>query len=325
MRSLYASQYLVPAEMSWKRFEEKERQRIRPDISSSVTVGTDLRTIWAGATEGQPTRNFFQMQGDLYLEFAADDRFAANLNVDQTGSTEIYGIGWLLPWSGYVKAGRFVPAFGWRFADHNLFTREELGFDQPFNTDAGIEFGVRPGGVAIHAAILNGEPGSNPGWDQNRDVAWLGNALWQFQLASVGVGLGGSFYYNRNEPSATGGDPRTQGSSYGYLNWRRWSWLWEVDASRLGDGMGATTKLVTTHEVGVQLGPGIDVLATYNYADPNLDGKTGRQARYGVGFALRPVPCVDMQAMLNAYRFDEGSEVAGEEFLRGEVQVHLFY
>jgi hypothetical protein len=179
--------------------------------------------------------------------------------------------------------------------------------------------------VAIHAAISNGEPGSNPGWDRNRDVAWLGDALWQFRLASLGVGLGGSFIYNRNAPSGSGGVSRTQGGSYGYLNWRRWSWLWEVDASRLGDEASAITKLVTTHEVCVQLGAGFDILASYNYADPNIDQQTGTRSRYGLGFALRPVPFVDLQAALNAYRFDAGAEVSDDDFMRGEVQVHFFY
>jgi len=82
--------------------------------------------------------------------------------------------------------------------------------------------------------------------------------------------------------------------------------------------MGATTKLVTTHEVGVQLGPGS------TSRDLQLRGSEPRwrdwqQARYGVGFAcgrfLRG-HASDAQR----YRFDEGAEVAGEEFLRGEFR-----
>ena len=57
--------------------------------------------------------------------------FLARLRVDHVGSLEAYGLAWILPWSGYVKVGRFVPVFGWKFDDHNMFNREELWFDEP--------------------------------------------------------------------------------------------------------------------------------------------------------------------------------------------------
>jgi len=326
LRSLYASQFLVPAEMSMKKYDAEQLQRIHPDVSSSITVGTDVRTIWVGVNDAHPTHNFFQMQGDLYAAFAADEHFSATVDIDQTGSTEIYGIGWILPLNGYVKMGRFTPVFGWKFADHNMFNREELGFDQPYNTDAGIECGIRPPHLAVHASILNGEPGSNTRWDRNRDVAWIGDALWQFHVSQCGGGLGGSIYYNRNEPTVEGGGRRTQGGPYGYLNWHRVSWLWEVDASRLRvPGVRVTTKLVTSHEVSLQIGPGIDLLATYNYVDPNLDLQSGTRSRFGLGIEVRPVPFVGLEATLNAYRIDEGLDVPGSDFVRGEVQAHFFY
>jgi hypothetical protein len=326
LRSLYASQYLVPTEMSMQKYDAAQLQRIHPDLSPSITVGTDIRTIWVGANDSQPTHNFFQMQGDLYVGFAADEHFAASLDVDQTGSTEIYGIGWILPCNGYVKAGRFTPAFGWKFADHNMFNREQLGFDQPFDTDAGLEFGIRPAHLALHAAVLNGEPGSNTLWDRNRDVAWLGDALWQFHVATCGAGLGSSIYYNRNEPAVDGSGQRTKGAAYGYFNWSRVSWLWEVDGSRLlVPAVSSVTMLVTTHEVSLQLGPGVDVVATYNYVDPNLDLQSGTRSRYGLGVVLRPAPFAGLEAFVNAYRIDAGPDVAGADFVRGEVQAHLFY
>jgi hypothetical protein len=326
LRSLYASQYLVPTEMVIKPFTQEQIARIHPDVSPSVTVGTDLRTIHFWANIDRPEKNFFQMQGDLYLSFAVDDRFSANLDIDQTGSTEIYGLGWILPWSGYVKIGRFTPVFGWKFADHNMFTREELWFDQPYNTDAGVEIGFYPKHFAVWGSLLNGEPGSNTRFDQNKEFAAVGGALARFHVWEVGVGLGGSIWYNPKEPQGARDGERTAGGPYGYLNWHRLSWLWEVDASRLTiPDVSSKTKLVTSHEVSLQVQPGFDVLGTYNYVDPDLDLQTGIRQRYGLGFEVLPVPFVEIQAAVNWFESQEGLDVTEPDFTRTEVQLHLFY
>lgn len=326
LRSLYASQYLVPNEMVLKRYPPERIERIHPDISPSVTIGTDMRTAHFWTSEKRPESNFFQMQGSLYVSYTVDDHISANLSFDQTGSTEIYGLGWVLPWSGYVKAGRFVPVFGWKFADHNMFNREQLWFDQPYNTDAGIEIGIYPKHLGIWAAILNGEPGSNPRFDTNRDFAYVGGALAQFNVAAVGIGLGGSIWENPSEPAGARSGRRTAGGPFGYFNWRRLTWMWEVDASRLTvPTVNSKTKLITTHEVSYQVRHGLDVLATYNAVDPDLDLKSGTRERYGVGVEVLPVPFVELQAALNFFRTETGLDVTDPDFTRTEVQLHLFY
>src|SRR5262245_491231 len=182
MRSLYASQYIVPNEMTLHKLTDEQMAKIQPKLSDNVTLGTDLRASWFHATNNQPGHNFFQMQGDLYFQFSIDEKFSANVNVDQVGSTETYGMAWVLPWSGYVKAGKFAPVFGWKFSDHNLFTREELWFDQPSNTDTGVEIGFYPKYVAVWADLLNGElPGASR-LDTNNELAYVGGALGQFHV-----------------------------------------------------------------------------------------------------------------------------------------------
>ena len=334
MRSLYASQFLVPREMSLVSFTEEQAQRVRPDVSPSITLGADLRVAHFRATENQPARNFFAMQGDLYAAFHADDRWSANLDVDQVGSVEVYALGWVLPWQGYVKAGRFTPAFGWKFADHNLFTREELWFDQPFNTDAGVEIGFYPRHVAMWAAILNGEPGTNTRFDSNDELAYVAGALWQFGLGPVGVALGGSYWFNERDPSVSAQRPgrRIAGGPLGYFTLGRLAWLWEVDANRLRTtGVGVQTALVTSHELSWELQPGLDAIATYNWVDRDLDRKSGSLQRFGIGVDVMPVPCVQLQAHVNVFAADRGTpppaatSVPEPDHWRSEVQLHLFY
>lgn len=326
MRSLYASQFLVPTEMAIVRFTPEQIARIHPDVSPSINVGVDFRTIHVYTDEARPERNFFQMQGDLYVSFTVDDRFSANLDVDQVGSVEAYGLGWVLPLSGYVKAGRFTPVFGWKFADHNMFNREELWFDQPFNTDAGIEIGVYPQHLGVWASVLNGEPGTNTGWDTNRELAYNGGALVRFGVGAVGLGIGGSIWHNPKEPVSGSTGKRTAGGAYGYVNYGRFNWLWEVDASRLlPPGAPAETKLITSHEVSVQVHQGFDVLANYNYVDPDLDLQTGTRSRYGLGVDVIPTPFVQLQGVVNLFRGDAGPDVSNPDFVRTELQLHLFY
>ena len=326
LRSLYASQYLVPTEMSMARYTPEQIARIHPDISPSVAVGTDFRTLHVYTDEARPESNFFQMQGDLYVSFTVDDRFSANLDVDQVGSVEAYGLAWILPWSGYLKAGRFTPSFGWKFADHNMYNREELWFDQPFNTDAGIEVGVYPQHLAIWAAMLNGDDPTNTLWDTNRELAYSGGALARFEAGGVGFGIGGSIWHNPKEPTGGPTGQRTAGGPLGYVDFGALTWLWEVDASRLvRPDVIAKTKFLTSHEVSLRLLQGFDIVATYNFVDPDLDLQSGSRARYGIGVDAIPTPFVQVQAFASVYRTEAGADAPEADFVRTELQLHLFY
>ncbi len=339
MRSLYASQYIVPKELAMKRLTDEEIAKIQPKVSESITLGADLRSAHFHSTADQVARNFFLMQGDLYAQFSIDERYSANIDVDQEGSVEIYALAWVLPWSGYVKAGRFTPVFGWKFPDHNLFSREELSFDQPFNTDAGIEIGFYPKHVSLWASVLNGEPPVNTRFDTNDDLAYVVGALSQFKVRQFGIGLGGSFLYNQKDPGRTsasegGGPPgrRTQGGPFGSFTWGPWSWLWEVDATRLLiPNVRVKTKLLTTHELAYEVRQGVDIVGNYNWVDRNVDLGTGTKQRFGLGVDVTPVPFVELQAQLNRY-VATGHDAAQAlpdlfepSYWRSEVQIHLFY
>jgi hypothetical protein len=327
MRSLYATQYLVPNELSMRKLSDEAIDKIHPDVSTSVTLGADFRTMWAWADEdSRPERNFFQMQGDLYASFALHERISANMNVDQVANVEAYGLAWVLPWSGYIKAGRFTPVFGWKFEDHNRFNREELWFDQPFNTDAGVEVGIYPKHLAVWAPVLNGERGSNPIWDSNREVAIVGGALAQFELAQLAIGIGGSFWQNAREPASGTTGRRTAGGPFGYLHWKGLAYLWEVDASRLTiTNISSKTVLLTAHELSYVLRPGLDLVGTYDYVDRDLDLKTGTRSRYGVGIECVPTAFVELQANVNYYDSESGADAPEPSFTRTELQVHLYY
>jgi hypothetical protein len=207
-----------------------------------------------------------------------------------------------------------------------MFNREVLWFDQPYNTDAGIEVGFYPKHVALWASVLNGEPGSNTRFDSNRELAVVGGALAQFHLGPLGCGVGGSVWHNQKEPAGGRTGERNAGGPFGYFNWGRASWLWEVDESRLTiPAVSSKTAFLTSHEVSYQVRPGFDVVGTYNYVDPDLDVQSGVRERYGLGVEVVPVPFVQLQGNVNMYLTDIGVDVTEDDFIRTEVQLHLFY
>src|SRR5262249_44957587 len=188
--------------------------------------------------------------------------------------------------------------------------------------------------VAAWADVLNGElPGASR-LDTNNDLAYVLGALGQFNVKQVGIGIGGSFWYNHKDPS---GGPsnvgrRTAGGPYGYLNLESRTWMWEVAASRLLiPDKSAKTKLVTSHEISYAWRPGVDFVVNYNYVDRDLDFATGTKQRVGFGVDVDPVPFVQLQAQFNIYRIN-GADPAQmppdypeKDYVRPEIQVHMFY
>jgi len=337
MRSLYASQYLVPTELAIRPLGSEQLEKIQPLVSESIALGCDIRTIHhlADGDRPPPELNFFQMQGDLYVRFQVGDRLSAYMDRGQSSTLEIFGLAYVLPWNGYLKFGRFTPAFGWKFDDHKQFTREgrsgdafrDLFFDPPANSDVGIEVGCFPGRLAVVAAVINGALGQGgvPGaagapFDDNGE---LGNTLqvtYRLDVGPVGLALGGSWWRNA-EP----GGQRTAGGPFWYLNFSRLTWLGEVDWSDLDPGNASRTALITSHEVTWQLVRGLDLRAIYNFADPDLDRKTGFRVKTGGGLDAVVTPFLNIAAMLNVYRDEPGLDVTERTYTQSEFILHLFY
>jgi len=321
LRSPYASQFLLPHDLAATRFAADSLADTESQLSRSFTLGTDVRTVYAASDHERPEKNFFQMEANLYVSLRADPRFSVYLNRGQSTSYELFGLGYLLPFNGYVKIGRFTPEFGWRFDDHTHFTRRELWFEPPTQIDQGIEIGLYPRRLALTLSALNGDPGKNF-FDGNDELAVAARALYRFGLGSAGFGLGGSYWHNTEIAGV-----RSAGGPLGYLNWGRLTWVGEADLDRL-DPPGAppaVTGLVMTHELGFELARGWSLLATYDYVDPDIDHRTGFRDRYGIGLDVLATPVFGLQAILNACRFGPGLAISDVNYRQGQIQFHFYY
>lgn len=340
-RATYASQYLIPEEMSIDSLTKEEMERFSPQISSSVTLGADLRTFFFSSDLESPlaenrSENFMQMQGNLYLALQMTDRISAHLSKGISTSYEMYGLGYVLPLNGYVKVGRFVPAFGWRFADHTSFVRDwptnrggtqvPGGFFPPSHTDVGLEVGFYPNRFAFNVAVMNGQLGATQ--DFNSKVALVGRALYRWNVGGVAGGLGGSVWRNETG-TGTDTETRTVAGPLGYLHWKRLTWVGEADFDSREDASGNTVDgMFTSNQLTFEARKGVHVKGVLDFWDPNSDLDSGTRTRYGGGVEVMPYPFVRLEAMIHIYRNgegDEGMDISGSEYEQLIAQVHLLY
>ncbi len=321
MRTLYASQYLVPEEMAWSKPSSELLASIDPEIAKRIQMGTDFRMLYtySGDEAAATTNDFFQMQGDVYLNFQMDDALSLYYDQGISSSYELFGLWQGLPLTGYVKAGRFVPAYGWRFDDHTMYTREALEFFPPANSDVGLEFGLSPGRLDMQVSVVNGNRGGT--FDDNRKLAAVLTAVYRGDLGPVGWAAGMAGYWEDGDASNFG-----SGGPYGYLTWNRLTWLGEIDWF-LDDpqGDGHTTGLVTSNEFSYLLRKGLELKATYDFLDPDWNSETGAKERVGGGVFVLAKPFVAVEALYRATRFDDGALLSGEDDWQTVLQLHLLY
>src|SRR5713101_4551597 len=119
LRTAYASQKLVPEDIAWSKAKPEIVAGIEPHISKNILIGTDFRELYLGSDAPVPLRNFFQMQGTIYFDFELDPKVSLYYAHGMTDTRELFGLDYLTPIL-YVKAGRFVPSYGWKFDDHTM-------------------------------------------------------------------------------------------------------------------------------------------------------------------------------------------------------------
>ena len=332
-RDPYASQYLLPTRLAMQ-LQDEPPEAPDPQIGESVTLGADLRTFFLKSDAERGRENFVEMQASVYLKVQLDPRFSAYVHQEfgagrfgggSAEAWEIFGMGYVLPGNGYVKIGKFVPAFGWRTADHRSFTRREFVFLPAFppHSDTGIEIGTHPGPFVINASVVNGAAQS--AFDNNDDVAFVGRGAWRSSLLDVNVVVGGSYYDN-----AGLAEKRQAGGPFGGLHWWKLTWLGEVDwVKRKPTAGGSVSSFTATNEISLEAIQGLDVVGTYDFHDPDLDLQSGAVHRIGGGVEALPYPFLALRGTLTYYSVDDGPAIedAGfpDDFKEGHIQVQFLY
>jgi hypothetical protein len=322
MRSAYAAKELVPKEFAMSPATPEMLKEIDPRLGKNLSIGTDFRQFFLLESEGSalaPPQGFFPMQGDLYVLFQLDPKFLLYYDRGFSNTYEAFGLAHVLPWDGYVKAGRFVPPYGWKFDDHTMLVREAEGFMPPANSDAGVEVGLAPDPFDIQVALVNGSRGST--LDSDRRLAVSGNASARFHAGPVAAALGVAGY---TQPGI-GEDLNTAGV-FGYLSGWNVTWVAQSDwVRREPVDTTATTGIVTSQELTVLLRRGIELKASYDFQDPDRHTRSGSRDRWGLGLDVMPRSFLVIEAMYRRTRVQSGPAFPATGYDEGLFQLHLLY
>jgi hypothetical protein len=113
---------------------------------------------------------------------------------------------------------------------------------------------------------------------------------------------------------------RTSGL-FGYVATSRWSWLWQVDESRIGDERG----LLMTHEATVTVLQGVDLRGTYSHQDPDQEYTTGARERWSLGIDSLVTPNLGLVSQLVREKIDPGPRVEGPHQWSAEMVFHILF
>lgn len=297
-------------------------------LTDFVSVGADFRTLYyvqqipdtagGGAGTSSTTNNaFFQMQGDVYLNFRLGKK--VNIYVDKGiySGFEIFGILNILPGNGYIKIGKFLPNYGTRLDDHRTFIRDRTGFNPESGRAelTGAEVGFSPGPVNIMGGVYNAADGFGAGISKNKAV--LGRVDGIFKLSDdMHLGLGGNVFTRELGASSR----MTIFGALGSFSFRDITIFGEVDWLKNKVGGATTTGLVSLVEADVMVTPGVDLKFMYEFADPDIDLKTGSISRYSFGVEFFPISGVEVRPLYRV-NSEDPTNISNNEF---NLLIHFY-
>jgi hypothetical protein len=299
-------------------------------LTEVVSVGADFRTLFyvqqipdtaGGRTGTASTSNnaFWQMQGDVYLNFRLAKKINIYLDKGIYSGFEIFGLLNILPGNGYIKVGKFVPNYGTKIDDHRTLIREVTGFSAERGRAelTGAEVGFNAGQVNIMGGVFNARDGFGAGVGDKK--AFLGRVDGMFKLnedATATLGLGGNVFSTK-DPA---GNRTTLFGGMGSFSYRDFTLMGEVDWVRNTITGNTITGIVSYIEADFMATPGVDFKAMYEFADPNVDLKTGSISRIGIGLEFFPISGVEVRPL---YRFnmEDPGNISNDEF---NLLIHFY-
>jgi hypothetical protein len=296
MRSEFGSTY-GRDDITFPTFKgASDYEDLSTNLSPTISVGTDYRTLFY-AQSSDNSSTFFQMQGDLYFDLRLNKKFRIYIDKGLYSGFEVFGLAKVLPMDGYVKVGKFVPAYGTKVDDHNAFIRggpysgAQYGgvFPAGYPTglrfgerseDTGIELGFAPSIFTLNIGLFNGLPGVGQPTSTTKDKAIAVRGDARFKLGETNLSLGGS-YYN----GATSVDKQTYYGAFGAVTvFETVTLTSEVDFVETSKPNVATkTGLMVWNELNWMITQGLDLKLGYQFYDPDKDLATGSFSQITVG------------------------------------------
>ena len=308
-RSLFGAQFFSYSDLAMKTLGFDELETVNPQITDQLQVGFDARTLYS-ASDRPRANTFFEMQGDLYLQFQLDERWRLLLDKGLYDNFELMAIGHVLAQTGYVKIGHFVPPFGMRQTDHTAFVRERVGYGTGFR-ETGIEIGFHPERINAAFSVTNG---SSAAIDEDEEKAITGRVDVRRRLGSVSTWLGATGRWNERPDDL---DAARSAGGYGGIRLGAVSLLGEVIFKRVERDMVATFA-----ELAVVATQGVTLRLEHQFFDPDEDVELGAENKVAVGFEV--VPTGFMQVIGGVGVIDPTDD-DGKRRTEGNLLLHIFY
>jgi hypothetical protein len=296
-------------------------------LTKNINIGTDFRTLYFyNAIDKKGS--FFQMEGNLYFDFRLNKKFRIYASKGLYTGFEIFGLARVLPLDGYIKVGKFIPAYGTRIDDHNAFTRGGrysgafastlpggypggLRFGERAE-DNGIEVGFAPSIFTITGGIFDGEPGgglTGTGGTKNYAVALRGEVI--IPSDNFNASIGGSIYNSPNV--AQPGKTQFYGAFGSIGLMKSLTLLGEVDWALSNVKGTEVTGRMFYSQLDYTFTTGIDVFAGYEFYDPDINLQNGTAATITIGASFFPLSGVELRPV---YRINQENpvEISNNEF-----------
>lgn len=299
------------------------------DAASWFELGGDLRAAYFFAHSPEPKvenlNSFFLMQADLYASARAGEHLTFYLDRGVYGSFEAFA---LLEWPAhgalmlprwYLKLGRFLPAYGLKDPNHTLTVREGIGFSQVAK-DTGLEAGLLYGPATLQLALTNGTANdeqldSSGTSRRNFEKAVIARAELRGRWGGARLFTGGSLFWNDNvrqtnplappdlvkpadQPLVGVGLRELRTGVFGGAFLGRLGLLGEIDYVRdnfFAPGLPAWHGYASFAELSFLPWRGLDLLATYEFKDPDLDVRDDATRRVGGVIELYPIEYLEVR------------------------------
>jgi len=291
--------------------EDFELEDFTTLLTSFLGVGADFRTLFFYQQSAASNNNaFFQMQGDIYLNFRIAKKVNMYLDKGLYSGFEIFGLLNILPAGGFIKIGKFVPNYGTKLDDHTTFIRQFTGFSAERGRPelTGGEVGLSPGPVTMTGGVYNAADGFGAGTGKQKAV--LGRVEGMFKVSEhSNVGIGGNVFTRKNATDVR----TTLFGGFGSFSYHDLTIFGELDLMQTKNG-GTTTEAVVSYvEVNYVVTDGVDLKFAYDFYDPDRDLKTGSLSRYSFGFEFFPISGVEVRPMYRIMKEDP-TDVKNDEF-----------
>ena len=322
MRNTYGSQNFAQMTLPVHKISTEQISQFSPAISNNFSVGADIRTTYIYSNAKFDTLTFkrslfFQMEANFYVDARLNDKFSISYYMDHASEGtkyQVWGMANILPFNGYIRAGRIQPSYGWRFADHTSFVRVGT-FWGPTYSDVGMELGFNPTDISFNIGVFNGTDFFT---EDNQGKAIAARLELRKNFDFLGGAIGGSYWHNDSAAISLYGP-----FYYVTLFDGKLTYLGEIDwlKSMHSDSL----KLFTTHILNVMPTQGIWLSATYDFQDPNTKVKSGSTSRYGGGLNIFPIAFLEIEPMIRYYRYDLGPGIPKDHTTEYQMKFHFFF